>query len=376
VVIAESHLSFHTWPEHGYIAIDYFTCGEEVDIHLTIDLMERALGPDHSERTMHWRGEELAGTCDARPKPGFGQRPETGPPGAPAVSDIAGERERWVTEYHLDPASGRRELGFQYLVVRDVHRRRSPIQDIRVVEGTAYGRMLLLDGAMMTTERDEFVYHEMLAHIPLLLHPSPRRICIVGGGDGGLLREVLRHGGVEAVDLVELDPEVIAVCREYLPEVASRFDDPRVTVHAEDGARFLSRSEGRRFDAVLVDSTDPVGAAKALFEEPFYREARRCLTPDGVFATQALSPWCQAAAQERMFSALGRAFGRVRAYHATVPTYPGGMWLFAIARLGELDLEAFDLERALCISDGCRYYTPALQVAAFHLPAFVRKKGL
>lgn len=369
IIIAESHLSFHTWPEHGYVAVDYFTCGDTIDIQAAIDLMERGLKPSRSTRNLYERGTEL-GAVPYRPDPAN----EPPDPRAPRhrVMDEAGDVERWATEYHRDRASGRRMLGYQYLVGGSplVHRR-SACQDILVAESPAYGRMLFLDNMLMTTERDGFVYHEMLAHVPLLLHPEPRRVLVIGGGDGGLLGQVLKHQAVQHVELVEIDEEVIEVCRAHLPGSSAGFDDPRVRIHVQDGARFAARQPDNAYDVVLVDSTDPVGPGLVLFQAPFFRDIRRILGNNGVLAAQSLSPFLQRAEQQDMYRQLGSVWPHVLAYHATVPTYPGAMWTFALCSERSVDLTRFDRARARGIAESCRYYTPELQVAAFHLPRFV-----
>jgi spermidine synthase len=370
IVIAESHLAFHTWPEHGYAAIDYFTCGDRIDIHLAVDIMAEAMQPSRTERTLHWRGTELANEPH---RPIEGEGLEVRAPEWSRISDHAADVEHWITEYHLDRRTQRRQLGFSYLTQEKVVRERGLLQDIAVARSPIYGRMLFIDGYLMTTELDEFVYHEMLAHVPLVLHPGPRRVLIVGGGDGGLLREVLRHGTVERVDLVEIDEQVIEVSRKHLPGHAVGFDDARVRLHIQDGARFVGQAEAASYDVALVDSTDPIGPARVLFEAPFFRALQRVLTPAGLLAAQSLSPWVQAAEQREMYGELGAVWPHVLAYHATVPTYPGGLWTFACCSNHAMDLTDFDRARARRVGQHCQYYTPELQVAAFHLPRFVQR---
>jgi len=367
VVIAESHLSFHTWPEHGYVAIDYFTCGDRIDIHGAVDLLEQRLHPSHTDRKLHWRGAELA----EQPYRPEGSLPVVSGAATPRATDVASDEEGWITEYHLQLETQRRVLGFSYLRSREVASRRSDYQHIQIAENPAYGRMLLIDGCMMATERDEFVYHEMLGHVPLVLHGAPRQVCIIGGGDGGLLREVLRHDDVEHVDLVELDSAVIEMSRAHMPFLGVSFDDPRVTVHLADGATFVNELEADHYDLILVDSTDPIGPGTVLFQEPFYRAIRRALRSDGVMAAQAMSPWLQRVEQHEMFTNLGRVWPHVLAYHATVPSYPGGQWVFALCSAQVPDLTGHDRARARTVALDCRYYTAELQVAAFHLPRFV-----
>ena len=249
--------------------------------------------------------------------------------------------------------------------------RLSLFQNLLVGRNHVYGRMLFLDGFLNTSEADEFVYHEMLAHVPLMLCDSPRRVLVIGGGDGGLVKQVLRHSAVEHIDLVEIDEEVIRTSREFVPEIAGRLDDPKVHIHFEDGAEFVRNTPDQSYDVVLVDSTDPAGPGKILFQAPFYRQIRRCLDTGGLMAAQSLSPWLQADEQKDMYRALGTVYPHVSCYVATVPTYPSGQWTFALAASHRVDLNRFDFRRAERIARHCRYYTPQLQTSAFHLPRFV-----
>jgi len=249
----------------------------------------------------------------------------------------------------------------------------SPYQHVEVLDTVPFGRMLTLDGAAQTTEADEHVYHEMLVHVPLFQHPTPRRVLIIGGGDGGTLRRVLQHPVALAVN-VEIDELVVRAAREHLPGIsAGAFDDPRAQVIIGDGAHFLQETE-LRFDVILVDSTDPVGAAKALFSADFFRSARRALAPGGLYAMQSGSPLLQSAELAEVARALASVFPSVRTYLASIPAYPGVLWSFTLAaRDGALELPPqAELERRLAASGiQTGYYTPEVHRAAFALPAFV-----
>jgi len=368
IVIAESHLSFHTWPEHGYAAVDYFTCGDRIDLHLAVDLLGEAMQASRTERKLHWRGSELAGEPH-RPDVQQGDRAPQGP----RISDQAANVERWITEYRKDRHTGRRQVGYSYLAEEDVVREVGPLQEVTIVQNPVYGRMLFIDGHLRTTERDGFVYPEMLAHVPLNLHPLPRRVLIIGGGDGGLLGEVLRHDTVEQVDLVEVDEQVLDINRRHRPDRGVGLDDERVRVHIQDPALFADQAEPASYDVALVDSTAPVGPARELFRAPFFRALQRVLTPEGLLATQSLSPWVQAEEQRELYGELGAVWPQVSAYHATVPTYPGGLRTFACCGNHPLDVADFNRERAARVSQRCRYFTSELQTAAFGLPRFVRQ---
>ncbi|WP_324715597.1 polyamine aminopropyltransferase [Carboxydochorda subterranea] len=258
----------------------------------------------------------------------------------------------------------------QFRVRRVLHRERSPYQTISVVELESMGRALVLDDAIQVTERDAFVYHEMLVHVPACAHPRPRRVLVVGGGDGGTLLELARHPEVERIDLVEIDRRVVEVSRRFLPWAEAAFSDPRLTLHYADGARFLERPPSR-FDLILVDAPDPVGPGEALFGDAFYEAALRALQPGGMLVTQSGSIWFQSPLLAAINRRLARWFGRVHTYLASVPTYSIGPWSFTVGSSGP-DPRAVDAARARRLAT--RYYTAEVHRAAFVLPRFVQQQ--
>ncbi len=260
------------------------------------------------------------------------------------------------------------DLRISCRVTRVLHRERTPFQEIAVYETPEFGRLLALDDVIQTTERDEFTYHELLAHPVLCAHPRPRRVLVVGGGDGGVLREVLKHPCVEEAHLVEIDERVMAVAREFLPGIAAGFADPRAIVHVGDGIEFVAR-HADAFDVIVVDSTDPVGPAVGLFEEPFYRSVHACLREGGLFAAQTESPFFNADLIARVHATLRGIFPLVRLLLGVVPTYPGGCWSVTVASKGP-DPASCDEERAASLAT--RYYSPAVHRALLALPPFVR----
>lgn len=282
-------------------------------------------------------------------------------------------------------------FGFQYtefwdgrsgltLGVQDVlFSRQSDFQHVQVLQTDAFGRVLTLDGLVMVTERDEFVYHEMISHPALCLLPDPRRVLVVGGGDGGTVREVLRHPGVEHVDLVEIDGLVVEASRRFFPEVSSALDDPRLKLHVADGLAFVAQAADAFYDYVVVDSTDPVGFAEGLFGEDFYRDCARITTPQGILASQSESPFDRAFQDSirEAHTLLGRLFGQAYMYLAHIPTYPMGLWSFTMASKVLHPVRDFDAaraaERLAPFADALRYYTPALHQGAFALPRFVQR---
>ena len=250
----------------------------------------------------------------------------------------------------------------------------SLFQRIQVFETVPFGRMLVLDDAAQTAETEEYVYHEMLAHVPLLSHPDPRRVLIIGGGDGGALRRVLEHP-VALARQVEIDGEVVRVSRELLPSVsAGAYDDPRADAVIGDGVAHL-RETRETYDVLLVDSTDPVGPAAELFGEAFYRDARRALAGTGLLVTQSGSPLVMLDELKAARALLQRVFPIVRTYICGIPAYPGVMWSFTAAS-ESIDPARIDFAaararlRALGVPTG--WYTPEVHAAAFALPNFLR----
>lgn len=250
---------------------------------------------------------------------------------------------------------------------------RSAYQKIDVYEHAHFGRVLTLDDLVQTTERDEFCYHEMLVHPALCAREPVERVLVIGGGDGGTLRHCLMHGA--HVVMCEIDDDVVRVSREYMPSLsAGAFEDPRANLVIDDGAAYVARHEAA-FDAILVDSTDPVGAAVVLFSVEFYEACRRALRPGGVLVAQTGSPFYQGAEFRGAVANMAAVFGAVEPYVGIVPTYPGVLWSYAAATDGDAvsatstDEVRDRLERRAITT---RYYTPELHRAAFALPAFVR----
>jgi spermidine synthase len=278
--------------------------------------------------------------------------------------DESSPLELWVGERFQDA------LEMRFRVTRTLYGADSPYQRVDVVATRGHGRMLFNDGKAMVSERDEFVYHEMIAHVPLFVLPRVRRVLVIGGGDGGTVREVLRHPGVEYVRLVEIDAAVVEACREHLPLTAGALGDRRVEVAIEDGVAYVARTEDR-YDLVLVDSTDPIGPAAPLFGGKFYDDVRRLLTDHGAVVSQAESPFYELAAQAALVELLAERFRRVAVYNYTNLTYPGGLWSFSFASRGDLcPTGDFDPRRVAVSGLDFRWYSPAVHLAAFAHPRF------
>lgn len=249
-------------------------------------------------------------------------------------------------------------------------------QDIKIMRNRKFGRFMTLDGVVQTTEGDEFVYHEMFAHVPLLAHGSVKRVLIIGGGDGGILREVLRHPNVEQATMVEIDAGVVSFSREWLPTVSDgAFDDPRLNLVIADGAAFV-RDTQDRFDVVIIDSTDPIGPGEVLFTDSFYGHVRRLLNPGGVVVTQNGVPFLQPDELRGTMRAFRSLFQVATCYLVTVPTYTGGPMALgfgtddaALLHVSEPTLA----ERLAGLDFTPGYYTPAVHRGAFALPGYVEK---
>jgi spermidine synthase len=264
-----------------------------------------------------------------------------------------------------------RELGGAYGLAIRIDRvlldQKTPFQHLVVAEAGTLGRVLLLDGDIQMTEFDESGYHEMLAHVPLLTHPDPRRVLIVGGGDAGTLREVLKHPGVIQVDLCEIDAAVIEASQRFFPGLAASLDDPRTAIHIADGVQYVKDRPGS-WDVILVDSSDPEGPAEGIFKKSFYRDLKKALLPGGVVVTQSESAFLFEGLIRDIFAFLPDFFPMIGYYHTLVPTYASGIIGFAFCSLGPDPLKADpDPSRLEGLKD-LHHYSPALHQAAFVLP--------
>lgn len=271
----------------------------------------------------------------------------------------------WIEERH------RVQSAMRWRVKEVLFEGKSPFQEVTVVDTVPLGRMLLNDGLVMVTEKDEFVYHEMIAHVPLFVHPDPRRVLVIGGGDGGTVREVLRHKSVKACRLVEIDRMVVDACRKFLPSMADALKSPRAKVTIDDGVKFVATTR-EKFDVVIVDSTDPIGPATPLFGRKFYSDVRRLLTPRGIVVSQGESPFLEVEAQKSLLKTLSGVFRRTHLYNFSNLTYPGGLWSFTWASDDACPVADFDPGRVARSGLKFKYYSADLHAASFQLPQFVR----
>jgi spermidine synthase len=270
--------------------------------------------------------------------------------------------ELWYTEKQTG------SYGITMKVKRTLHTEQTDFQYLEMVETEEWGNMLFLDGMVMTSQRDEFVYHEMVAHVPLFTHPNPENVLVVGGGDGGVIREVLKHPSVKKATLAEIDGKVIEYSKIYLPEIAGDLEDPRVEVKVGDGFMHIAESENE-YDVIMVDSTEPVGPAVNLFTKGFYAGISKALKEDGIFVAQCDNPWFKADLIRQVQSDVKEIFPITRLYTANIPTYPSGLWCFTI---GSKKYDPLAIEESRFHDIETKYYTKELHKASFTLPKFVQ----
>ncbi len=264
-------------------------------------------------------------------------------------------------------------IQYVYDVEHILHKSKSQFQEIMVIENPHFGRMLILDGVVQITARDEFFYHEMLVHVLLHAHPDPKKVIVIGGGDGGVVREVLKHKSIEKIYFIEIDEEVINVSKKYFPEVACGVDDKRVEIKCMDGAEFVKGREGD-IDAVIVDSTDIIGFAKSLFTVEFFKSVKDSLTSDGMFVSLSESLHFHKDMVIEVQEALKLIFPIVDLYTAPLSTYAGNWWTFSAASK-KLDLRTMRRKYAI----ETKYYSDEIHTQAFMPPKMYEKlmhKGL
>lgn len=272
------------------------------------------------------------------------------------------DKKNWFFEVH----EGSFAMGFQF--DRLLFDEKSPWQRVQILETKAYGPLLVNDGIIMTSQRDEYIYHEMIAHVPLFTHSFPRRVLIIGGGDGGTAREVLKHETVKECVMVEIDRLVTEACKKYLPVTGKGLEHPRLDIKFEDGAAFLSKAKNI-FDVIIVDSSDPIGPAKALFTETFYKNIFNALKEDGLFVAQGESPFYNKDFQKNLLKTAGSLFKIAGFYNYSNLTYPGGYWSFLFASKKYHPLKDMKPNRHLIL----RYYNEDMHRAAFSRPEFLKQ---
>ena len=274
--------------------------------------------------------------------------------------------EMWFSDEHTDHAR------LSLRVERQLFSAESDYQRIDVLESTEFGKVLVVDGDLMLTEKDEFIYHEMITHVPMAVHPDVKRVLVIGGGDGGVVRELIKYETLETIDVVEIDPLLVEVCRKYLPEIACSLTDPRVEIYHEDGLRFI-RSKTDEYDLIIIDSPNPFGPGEGLFTKEFYGNCSKALTDQGILINQHESTYYDSYVDmvKRTHRRIGSAFPVSMVYQTHIPTYPSGHWLFGFASKNLhpiYDLKADEWKK---FGIKTRYYNTELHKGCFALPNYV-----
>jgi len=274
--------------------------------------------------------------------------------------------ELWYTEYQT------KNLGLAARIKETLYSGKSDFQEVAVVESYEFGRMLVLDGVFQTSIFDEYIYHEMIAHVPLFVHPNPKTVLVIGGGDGGTIREVVKHQSVEVAEMVEIDGLVVEVSKKYLPEISSALNNnhPKLRLKIGDGIKHM-KEVSDKYDVIIVDCSDPIGPGEGLFTHEFYKNVYKALKPDGLFVQQTESPFYHKALIRQLTADITSLFPITRLYMASIPLYPGGLHCFTI---GSKQYDPIKADTGRIPDDlDTRYYNREIQQSCFALPNFVKE---
>ena len=367
VVIQESHLAIHTWPEFRYAAVDLFTCGETVDPWVSFEHLKKAFQSNkYSALEMNRGSMQLMKRDDFKPK-----KRNDAEPIAPGTAHRI-ERNVWFTD-----KDDLQALSLRYNEV--LFNETSPFQQVRVFDTPSFGKMLAINNMVMCTERDEAHYHEMIVHPAMqLLASKAENVLVIGGGDGGTIREVLKYPNIKNVTMVEIDEAVVRASKEHLPKLASDFNNPKLNLVIGDGIEFVKKAEANTYDLIIVDGSDPVGPAEGLFTAAFYKDCQKSLKAHGLLVSQGESPLFHQKTFVDLHRCIRTIFGDKNA--ATMlfyaPSYPTGMWSFQIASKQPFnpmaDLNA-DKAAKFSKEKNLHYYNEAVHIGAFSLPNFVKQ---
>ncbi len=274
----------------------------------------------------------------------------------------------WYSDNHTD------NVNFSLRINKQLYSVESEFQRIDILESVDFGKVLVADGDLMLTEKDEFIYHEMITHIPMAVHPNVEKILVIGGGDGGVVRELIKYNTVNKIDVVEIDQLLVEVCRKYLPQIAGSLNDERVTIYNEDGLRFI-RSKTDEYDLIIIDSPNPFGPGEGLFTKEFYGNCYNALHSDGIMINQNESPFYEEEAFQcqRMHKRILETFPICKVYQAHIPSYPSGHWLFGFASKKYHPAKDLNVENWISKKINTKYYQPSLHKGVFALPLYVEK---
>ncbi len=273
--------------------------------------------------------------------------------------------QMWVDETHHGVA----RHGIK--VTKSLFSGKSEFQTVDVLDTPGFGKVLLNDGLFMVSDRDEFIYHDMIAHVAMYTHPNPKNVLVIGGGDGGTAREVLRHPGVEECVMVEIDEMVVNACKEHIPVTSVVFDHPKLDLKIEDAVKYVAETN-KKFDVILVDSTDPIGPATPLFGPEFYQNLYNCLNEDGIVVSQGESPFFEQETQISLLKIISEIFPKLGVLNFSNLTYPGGLWSFTFASKKYSPLKDFQEDRYKKDNLKFKYYNKEIHKACFALPQFMR----
>jgi spermidine synthase len=363
VVIQESHLAIHTWPEFGYAAVDIFTCGDTVNPWVSYHYLKNSLKAKYGSSMEALRGQmELVAE-------GKNVNQDFEYQDAEAVTPQF-KRNVWLTDRDDNIALSLRHKGDL------LYKQKTDYQKVEVYDSYAYGKLLAIDNMVMCTEKDEYAYHELIVHVPMLSHKNIKKVLVIGGGDGGTVREIVKHPSVEEVVMVEIDEAVIEASKQHLPNLSSALEHEKVRIIIGDGIKYVLESPSETYDLVIIDSSDPVGPAEGLFSKEFYDNVHRILNSNGIMVAQSESPRFHSDAFVDLFKTYGEVFGKekVHCYLGFISTYPTGMWSFGFCSKGDIHpLNDFDRELSsdFTIKNKLMYYNPGIHNAAFALPGFV-----
>lgn len=276
--------------------------------------------------------------------------------------------ELWYSEMHTE------DVKFSIRIKEQLLAQKSEFQQIDVFESREFGRFFTLDGLVMVTEKDEFIYHDMIVHVAMATNPNIKNVLVIGAGDGGTVRELARYKNIKNIDVVEIDKLVVDVCLEYFPHTAVGFSDSRVNLFYEDGLKFV-RNKEQEYDLIIVDSTDPFGPGEGLFTKEFYGNCYKALTTDGILVNQHESPYYESYAKsmQRAHKRINEFFPIAKVYQAHIPTYPSGHWLFGFASKTIDPIKDFDANAWNELGLKTKYYNTELHTACFALPNYVKE---
>ena len=276
--------------------------------------------------------------------------------------------ELWYTENHS------KEAKFSIKVEKQLYSGKSDFQRIDVFETNEFGKFFTLDGLVMITEKDEFIYHDMIVHVPMATNPGIKKVLVIGAGDGGTVRELVRYKSIEKIDMVEIDKLVVDVCREYFPNSTSGLDDERVSLYFEDGLKFVSEKRNE-YDLIIVDSTDPIGPGEGLFTSVFYENCYKALTKEGILVNQHESPFYEdyQKSMQRAHKRIHEFFPISKVYQVHIPTYASGHWLFGFASKSIDPVKGLNEDNWNALGLETGYYNTEIHKASFALPNYVKK---